>query len=105
MLTNYYPVLLILLHGKINGSDQNQPPNRARSPSTAPGIVRSVDACQSITPCGHLRQFLALAEHPAVSPCDPHALDFFRVGCHHRIVAHAARVGWLAWNQIVQWEG
>ncbi len=51
-----------------------------------------------------LRQFRALAEHPDVSPRDSHALDFFLVGCHHRI-AHAALVERLAWKQTFSGRG
>ena len=44
-----------------------------------------------------LRQFCALAEHPAVPNPDPRALDSFLVGCHHRI-RHTALVDWLMRN-------
>ena len=42
-----------------------------------------------------------LAEHPAAWRAHPRALDFFLVGCHHRI-SHAALVEWLERNQTFQ---
>ena len=48
-----------------------------------------------------VRQFCALAEHPAVKQPDPRALDSFLVGGHHRI-RHAALVDWLMRNQSFQ---
>ena len=63
------------------------------------GAYRPGEVCRllRISPTT-LRQFCELAEHPAVTPSEPCALDSFLVGCHHRI-AHAALVDWLARNQ------
>ena len=60
---------------------------------TARAVYRPGEGCRlpRVSPT-MLQPFRALAEHPTVSPRDPHALDSFWVGCHHRMV-HAALVG------------
>ena len=69
------------------------------------GVYRPGEVCRllRISPTT-LRQFCALAEHPAVPNSDPRALDSFLVGGHHRI-RHAALVEWLMRNQTFQREG
>ena len=69
------------------------------------GVYRPGEVCQllRISPTT-LRQFCELAEHPAVNPSNPRALESFLVGCHHRI-SKAALVDWLVRNQTFQREG
>ena len=64
-------------------------------------VYRPGEVCRllRISPTTLLKLF-ELAEHPTLNQ-SPHALQSFRIGCHHRI-AHQELADWLVRNREFQ---